>query len=79
MNSNFIKTACICSLVLLSSLTVGCGSKEGTLGDAPSTPNNILESVASPEDSLVIKSDASVSNVNAVDAPIGEYLFSESC
>lgn len=79
MNSNFIKTACICSLLMLSSLTVGCSSGEGTLGDAPSTPDNILESVASPEDSLIIKSDASVSNASAVDAKIGEYLFSESC
>lgn len=79
MNSNFIKTACICSLLLLSSLIVGCGSEEGTLGDAPSTPDNILESVASPEDSLIIKSDASVRNASSVDAPIGEYLFSESC
>lgn len=79
MNSNFIKTACICSLLLLSSLTVGCSSEEGTLGDAPSMPDNILESITSPEDSLIIKSDASVSNASAVDAQIGEYLFSESC
>lgn len=79
MNSNFVKTACICSLLLLSSFTVGCSSKEGTLGDAPSTPDNILESVASPEDSLIIKSDASVSNASLVDVPVGEYLFSESC
>lgn len=75
MNSNFIKTACICFLLLLSSFTVGCSSEEGTFGDAPSTPDNILESVASSEDSLIIKSDVSVSNDSLVDAPIGEYLF----
>lgn len=79
MNSNFVKTACICSLLLLSSFTVGCSSEEGTLGDVPSTSDNILESVSSPEDSLIIKSDASVSNASLVDAPVGEYLFSESC
>lgn len=79
MNSNFVKTVCICFLLLLSSFTVGCSSEKGTLGDAPSTPDNILESVASPEDSLIIKSDASVSNASLADAPIGEYLFSESC
>lgn len=79
MSSNFIKTACILSLLLLSSLTVGCSSDEGTLGDAPSTPDNILESVASPEDSLIIKSGVSESDVSSVDAPIGEYLFSEDC
>lgn len=79
MRSNFIKTACILSLLLLSSFTVGCGSNKGTLGDAPSTPDNILESVASPEDSLIIKSDVPESDVSSVDAPIGEYLFSEDC
>lgn len=79
MSSNFIKTACILSLLLLSSLTVGCSSDEGTLGDAPSTPDNILESVVSSEDSLIIKSDVPESDANSVDAPIDEYLFSEDC
>lgn len=79
MNSNFVKTACICSLLLLSSFTVGCSSEEGTLGDAPSTPDNILESVASPEDSLIIKSDTSVRNASLVDASVGKYLLSENC
>ena len=79
MSSNFIKTACILSLLLLSSLTVGCSSDGCTLGDAPSTPDNILESVASSEDSLIIKSGVPESDVSSVDAPIGEYLFSEDC
>lgn len=79
MNSNFIKTACILSLLLLSFSTVGCSSDNGTLGDAPSTPDNILESVVSSEDSLIIKSDVHESDDSSVDAPIGEYLFSENC
>ena len=67
MSSNFIKTVGFCSAMLLSLFAVGCSSEEGTLGDALSSQDNLLESVISSEDSLTVKSSAFYTQIDNED------------